>query len=455
MKSLPVLSCSIVFLTAGIFFSATGLQAGEYKTLLSKAENESSLERRLELWVKAAEAAEDESKKFDLYGKGFSLARKIDNTKYISVFAKLLNKSPLASPALKASAIFEYLSVQKKKHQPLPSKEWEDYLAMPGTDPKNDFTARRNLADAYHRDSQWYKEIALLKKLVKHPEADDFKKQDILFNLSQVYLAMNRMDDAVACLKDVLRIKSLSPNRRAKVHLMIASALVHGYGWHSVLSPERYKQMSDHCLQAMKAKDKYYYRQALISLVAGTYKIGNDEEVIRLSKKYLTRNKKVDLPTWLEVKTYETRALLREERYPEAIEILEQLYKSRSGPDVCISLGQTYYRNGDYTAALGMYSEAVDLLKGDDSDRLPRSKSWCQRLGGLVKIKPQLDALFLARAKRLNAEARAAGKAPVAEEREVDELRPFQKKGKKKEPTSLEEINKEEEHDLLGEGLDL
>lgn len=442
-------------LFTSLFFAGNILSGGEYEKRIADAEKEPSLEKRLELWLKASEATDSEKEKFQLYEKGFSLARKINHADFLASFAERLLKSPLATSALKASATFEYLSALKKTGNPVSVKQWESFLALPGIDKKNEFAAMGYLADVCHKENLWYKEIGILKKMLDHPCASDFKKQDILINLSQVYLDMNRTDEAAGCLKTMLKMKSLSPNRRSKANLLLGDAILHGYGWYSVPSPEQYRKMKEYYLQAMKVKSGVHYSAALTRLLKAAFQLRHDNEVISLSKKHLAHNKKLQLPAWLSIKTYETLVLMRQERFTEAIEILEQLYKYRySLADTCMSLGRAYYRTGDYNASLGMYDEAKSALRGVDDARPAQCEQWSRRLKTMIGLKKQLDSLYLARAKRLNAEAKAAGKTPAAGAEEIDRLRPFQKK-KKKEPMSLEEINREEEQDLLEEGLDL
>ncbi len=447
-----------ILLTILLTMSAGTLFAGQYEDLLKKAESTQSLDERMQLWQEAAKIAPNEQAKLELNQLGFDMAKRLKKAAFLQEFAKAIAASPIASDERKAAAVFENLMAQPRPsimNPGVPAEQWGAYLSMPGKTPEQEFTALNQLANCYHYQNHWYKEIEVLKKILEHPKCSEFNTQDTLINLSNVYLSMNRMNEAMDCLKTMLQMKTLAPTRRAQAHLLLGDILLKGHGWYYVPNAEQYKELKACYIKAMNVKKGRAENQAVMRLVAAAYKLKKYEEVINLSAMYLNR-KGIDQLTWTTVKNAEGLSLQALERHKEAIEVFEQLYKYQYKlPDTCMSLGLSYYRNGDYAMALGMYDEALVELGAADDARPAQCKYWIRRLKWFNGNKKMLDDVYAAHIKRLNEEARAAGKTGMKEIKKSSSLRPFDdgKPKKKKKPKSLEEINKEKETDLLEEGL--
>ncbi len=439
---------------------------GDYAQTLAKAEAASSLDQRMDLWIEAAAQTSDERKKLELYEKGFDLAKRIKDKKHLPVFAELLRKSPAASESRKASAFYEYLMAGKLPGRFDPSgiqpAEFEEFLAMPGITPKQEKDAMMRLTTVYHNTHLWYKEVEIFKKLLEHPETNSFERQDLYVNLSNLYLEMNRMNEALESLKAMLKMKTLAPTKRARAYVLMGDILLKGYGWYYRPNPEQYKELCGYYRQAMNTKKvpAGIYSDALIKLVEAAYNTKRYQETINLAEQYGSlNNKKLNQISWTKIMDMKGNSLQKLERYREAIVVFEQLYKYKYKlADTCMSLGANYYGNGDYSMALGMYDEAIVELGMADDARPAQCKYWVNRLKWFSNGKKILDDLYAARVKRLNEEAIAAGKGPVVKERQKDSLRPFDsgKPEVKKKPQTIEELMKgNEEEDLLEGGLDL
>lgn len=449
---------TILCLLSASFLAWGTANAGEYEDLLSQAENSKSLNQRMELWNKASEATPDEAKKLDLYEKGFDLAKKTNNPEMLTVFAQKLLNSPKVSPERKASATFGYLNAQPTPgygRTGLPPEDWEAYLQMPARDLKNDLPAMRALAAVYHSRNFWFKEIAILKKVLDLPNTSDYVKQDVYINLSNIYLEMNDMDNAMECLKTMLKMKTLTPQRRARTYMLLSRVLLKGYGFYYQPSDEQYKQINEYCILAMNQKKANAYNEALVLMVNAAHKLKKDKDVVALVNKYAS-GKKVGGGAWMEIKNKEASSRTRLEEYDEAFEIYEMLYKYKySLADTCMALGYTAFFKGDYAIALGMYDEAIVELGPADDARPAQCKHWVNRIKGMMGVQKRLKDLTLAHQKRLNEEAKAQGKGPVVEIKKENPMRPFGEKKKPKKPQTLQDIEKGQTKDLLEDGLDL
>ncbi len=450
MKKLLTL---ITILLAGV------LSAGEYEDLLKKAESTSYLSERLELWQKALPLAPSEAVRLNLNQEGLELALRLKKTDFVKVFALNITKSPLAAGQQKTAAMFEYLNSMPKytwNARGVPSPQWEEYLAMPDKKPEHELTALHQLTNAYHAEDEWFREIEVMKKILEHPRCAEYEKVNTLLNLSKLYQSMNRMDDALDCVKQTLKL-NMSKKRRAESYILLGDIMQKGFGYYYKPSEKQYKEMQGYYLKAIEANPKDYSiaSATIVKLVSAAYKYNRHKEVLELTARYINR-KGMDAINWKKIKDMQGNTYQRLEQHKEAIEVFEELYKFQHNlPDTCMSLGYNYYCNGNYTMALGMYDEAlVELGRADDA-RPAQCKRWIRTLkwftGGGQK---QLENLRTAYVKRLNAEAVATGKNKVAERNKPSSLRPFGEKPKvKKKPTTLEEINKVEERDILEEGL--
>mgnify|MGYP003317454677 CR=1 FL=1 len=446
---------------AAAFSVFTPLCAVDFETITNKADQLSTVQERLDYLLKAAEENKDPKLLLQIAERGFDLSKKLKMGTYLSKFAEMITNSTVVSPERKANAYYEYLMAQPRPSWNNPGisyKEWEKFLEMPGKDPKEEKEAMLRLADVYHAQNLWYKEIAMLRKALEHPKVDNYQKQDILINLSGVYLAMHDMDKSLDALREMLKL-SPTPQRQAKTYLLMGDTMLTGYGWYYVPNEKQYEELCGYYLKVMNNPKlaKTHYNEALTKLVHAAYERQKWKEVISLSNKYLTNNKKVNSATWMQIKDWEGNSHLRLEQYEEAVKIYEDLYKFKYNlADTCMSLGQSYYGNNNYTMALAMYDEAIVELGQADDARPAICKGWVNRLKWFNQGEKILADLYLKRAQRLNAEARAKGLPPVMEEKKADSLRPFEnKEKKKKKPETLEDLNKAEEEDILDGGLDL
>ena len=453
---------TLCFVSAALLGICPAASAGEYEDLLQKAESANSIQQRLGFLLEASKKTNDEKQKLALYEKGFSLAEKLNVKEYTSVFAELLKSSPVATAEQKASAMYTYLMTLPRGNKFKPGasfKLWEEYLAMPGKDPKDVKTVKFKLLDVYHNHNRWYKEIELAKELLNDPATSPYEKQDLYIRLSDTYLSMNRMKESLDCLEEMLKMPTLAPKRRARCYVRMGDTLLKGYGWYYRPDEAQYKKVAECYLNAMNVKNGGVYGEALVKLVGAANRVGKKDEVLALAKKYLTDNKRADRDSWMKIRLMEANTLQALERFEEALAIFEELYKFQYQlADTCMSLGYNYYRNENYSMALGMYDEALVELGMADDARPAQCKYWINRLKWFSGGKKILDELYYARAKRINAEAIAQGKEPPMKEVAKDPLRPWEsRKAKKKEkpPQTLEELNKPKEENLLDEGLDL
>lgn len=436
--------------------------ADEFTDTLQKAESATSMESRMDFWLKAAELTKDEKKKAELYSKGFDLAKKLKNPEYLSSFSTKLRESPAVSKEMKTQAFYESLMAEPRANWMFTGtsfREWEKLLAMPGLDPKQKKQVMLRMLDVYHAQNLWYKEVDMYKQLLAHPELNDFEKQDMLIAQANLLLEMNNMTGAMESIKTMLAMKTLAPSRRARAYLKMGDILLKGHGWYYRPSEEQYKEMRDYYMKAMTLRRGNRYTQALISLAQAAYDLKRYREVVDLASKYANLgNKQLNQQSWSKVKELQGNSHLKLEEYREAIEVFEQLYKYQySLADTCMALGASYYGNGDYSMALGMYDEALIELGMADDARPAQCKHWINRLKWFNGGKKVLDDLHAARAKRLNAEAAAAGKGPVVKIKKFDALRPFDdgKDTKKKKPQNVADLMKNESEDILEGGLDL
>jgi len=209
----------------------------------------------------------------------------------------------------------------------------------------------------------------------------------------------------------------------------------------------------------MKLKDKDSYCQALSMLVDAAKRVNKNKKVVELAEKYCTEdNKLLDMGTWASIKRNQARAYRDMNQLDDAVPIYEKLWKYKiDQANLCMELGHVYYLHGDYMEGVAMYDEALELLKNDDSARPGQCRAWIGKLRWFSTGKRTLDQLYLAHAKRVNAEAKAKGLPPVLEEIKIDDLRPFEdkaaKKAKEKKPQTLSELMKRDDSkDLLEEG---
>lgn len=453
--------------------------AGDYENYVKEAES-ATLEKRIELWLKAADSTTDQSKKLTMFRQAYELAKRINDPAAIMYSATQIQNSPGATKDEKLEARFTYLVTARASAKKainfegrftasrivmdgVGPQDYIDFLKTPGITPEQEKKITMLLASLLHSYELWYDEIELRKKLLERPDLTALEKQDQYLILSSVYLSMNNMEESVKSLRSLLAMKSLTPQRRIRTLIILGDTLRKGYGWYYYPNAEQYKELCDSYKAAMdlalKRRMGGYYNQALLKMIEGAHFLNKSEDVVKFCNRYINNSKHVDGGTWKKAKTLEGTHLIKLRRFPEAIDIFEQLYKYKHDlPNTCMSLGSSYYHNDDYAMALGMYDEAIVELGMDDSARPRQCKSWCNRLRGLLGKKKQLDAMFLARAKRLNAEAKAAGKAPVVKVNEPDSLNPFaNQKIPKKKPKTMDDLMKTQEDgpDLLGGGLDL
>lgn len=457
-----------ITIAAFCFLSAFGtnvLFADDYDSYLQQAEQATSLEQRMDFYLKAADSTKDEKKKLDMYERGFDLAKKVKMKKMISVFADRLRTSPVVSAERKASAYFEYLCSLDRPGMGNAGGStpdmWEDFLKMPGHSPEDEQKAMLLFANNCHWWNLWYREIELLKAALDHPNTTEIGKQDILINLSKVYLQMNRMQDAMDCITTMQKMKTLTPQRRAQSYILLGDIMKKGCGFYYRPNEEDYKKICDYYMKAVKVPKGKMGGEAFFKVVEAAYDTKRYNDVINFSQQYLNGdNKKIDGATWGKIQEKNGTAHQVLEHWDEAVEIFEALYKYKYNlADTCMSLGFSYYGHGDYQMALGMYDEAlVELGPACDDARPAICKGWCNKLKWFNTGKKQLDDIYAAHAKRLNKEAAAQGKGPVIKVQEADELRPFdngKKKAKEKKPQNLKDLMKEKEDDILDSGLDL
>ncbi|MBO5959607.1 MAG: hypothetical protein J6Q65_05750 [Lentisphaeria bacterium] len=468
------------FLLTATLISAVsaGLFAGEYEDYLKEAENV-SVEKRIDLWLKASEATKDEAKKLALYRQAYETAKKIDDSKGTLLLADLIYRSKNATPEEKLEDRFTFLCIARTSAKKVLNYEgrtsqlriamdgvsvqdYVDFMKESGLTPEQQKRIAIILAGVYHDYDLWYKEIELRKQILERQDLTAIEKQDQYLILSNLYLAMNNMEDSVKNLEKLLEMKSLTPQRRVRTLIILGDTLRKGYGWYYRPNAEQFKKMNESYKAAMELAAKRrlgtYYNQALFRMIEGAHSLNNSKEVVKLCQQYIQLgNKRVDGKTYKDAKILEGKHHLALRNYPEAIEIFEQLYKWKHDlANTCMSLGESYYQNDDFSMALGMYDEAIVELGMDDSARPRQCKNWGNILRGLLSAKPTLDAAYLARSKRLNAEAKAAGKGAVVKERASDSLNPFaNQKVKKKKPKTMDDLMKaqEEETNLLEGGL--
>lgn len=471
------------FLTVSLLSAVSfGAFAGQYEDYVKEAES-ATIEKRVELWLKAADSTTDSSKKLAMYRLAYEMVKKINDERGILLLSNLIENAEGATAAEKIEARFTFLVTARASARTsmnyegrytrvrtvmegVTVEDYKEFLKNPAitADQKKKITLL--LASILHEQDLWYEEIALRQKIVETSKdlgLTSTEVQDQYLILSNIYLAMNNMEASVQCLRKLLALKSLTPQRRIRTLIILGDTLRKGYGWYYYPNAQQYKELCDSYKEAMELAKKRrlngYYNQALMKMIEGAHFLNKSEEVVKMCQRYIDNSRLVDGGTWKNAKSIEGRHLLNLYRYPEAIEIFEQLYKYKHDlANTCMYLGASYYGNDDFAMALGMYDEAIVELGMDDSARPRQCKNWCNTLRGLLGSKARLDAAYLARAKRLNEEAKAAGKGPVVEVQAPDSLRPFAKqKVKKPDPKSMDDLMKtqEEEVDLLDGGLDL
>ena len=469
------------FLLTMTLLSALSISAvaGEYEDYIKEAES-ASLEKRIELWLKAADSTTDNTKKLTMYRQAYELAKRINDEKNILYLADTIYKFPGVPDAEKLEARYRFLVVARNSARRtlnyevrysrlrivmdgVTPQDYKDFLKTPGITAEQEKRISLMLASILHDYDLWYEEIEARKNLLERKDLTAIERQDQYLILSNVYLAMNNMEDSVKSLRSLLAIKSLTPDRRIRTLIILGDTFRKGYGWYYYPNAEQYKEMSDSYKAAMdlaaKRRRGNYYNQALLKMIEGAHFLEKSADVVKFCTRYINNNKLVDGGTWKKAKTLEGTHLLKLNRYPEAIAIFEDLYKYKHDlPNTCMSLGQSYYLNDDFAMALGMYDEAIVELGMDDSARPRQCKNWCNTLRGLLGKKARLDAAYVARAKRLNEEAKAAGKDPVVKVNAPDSLNPFaNQKVPKKKPKTMDDLMKatDDGPDLLGGGLDL
>ncbi len=469
------------FLLTMTLLSALSLSAlaGDYENYIKEAES-ASLEKRMELWLKAADSTTDNTKKLTMFRQAYELAKRINDERGILYLADTLYKFPGVPAEEKLEARYRFLvtsrSSAKKnisyegRYVALQSvvngvspQDYISFLKVPGITAEQEKKISLLLASILHDYDFWYQEIAMRRKLLERKDLTSTERQDQYLILSNIYLSMNNMEESVKSLRSLLAIKSLTPDRRIRTLIILGDTLRKGYGWYYYPNAEQYKEMSESYKSAMNLAAKRrrggYYNQALLKMIEGAHFLEKSEEVVKLCARYINNNKLVDGITWKKAKTLEGTHLLKLNRCPEAIVVFEELYKYKHDlSNTCMSLGQSYYLNDDFAMALGMYDEAIVELGMDDSARPAQCKRWCQTLRGLLGKKDRLTAVYLARAKRLNEEAKAAGKESTVKVNAPDSLNPFaNQKVPKKKPKTMDDLMNaaEESPDLLGGGLDL
>ncbi|MBR4075599.1 MAG: hypothetical protein IKK25_01900, partial [Lentisphaeria bacterium] len=102
------------FLLTMTLLSALSISAvaGEYEDYIKEAEG-ASLEKRIELWLKAADSTTDNTKKLTMYRQAYELAKRINDEKSILYLADTIYKFPGVPDAEKLEARYRFLVVAR------------------------------------------------------------------------------------------------------------------------------------------------------------------------------------------------------------------------------------------------------------------------------------------------------------------------------------------------------
>jgi len=489
----------ILAVAAGVFFAGISLSGATFQELVQKGENTNRMNERLQCWHDAVEIGGGDKEVYALCEKGLALAKRTGALLEEVYFTDKMLKSPILPKEKKNALMYDYLvakgksedaakqAIAKKATEELkkaskseddmlqlpapfvpPSKDrdlvqlWKDYLKLPGLTKEEELKGMHQLADALYKYDRWYELCDFYETMLKHPAIKDIEKQDLLLAYAKLTLSMQNMEKSLECLQRLLAMPTLTPRRRGEVYILIADTMSNGYGFYYRADEEKYKEFCSYYMKAIKMPKSPVYGEALKKLVFAVSRKGDHKKVIELVDEYCNDDNKsrINLGIWGEIKTKQGNSYMALERFDEAVEVFEALYKYKHAlADTCMSLGEAYYAHDDYTMALAMFDEAlVELGPACDDARPNICKGWMNRLKWFNGGKAQLDKLYLAHAQRVNAEAKAKGLGPVLEEKHVDALRPFDdgsKKAKEKKPQTLKDLDKKKDENLLDEGLNL
>ena len=197
------------FLLTMTLLSALSISAvaGEYENYIKEAEG-ASLEKRIELWLKAADSTADNTKKLTMYRQAYELAKRINDEKSILYMANTLYKFPGLPDAEKQEARYQFLVVARNSARKtlnyegrnsrlrivmdsVTPQDYKDFLKTPGITPEREKRISIMLASILHDYNLWYQEIELRKKLLERTDLTSTEQQDQYLILSSVYLSMN------------------------------------------------------------------------------------------------------------------------------------------------------------------------------------------------------------------------------------------------------------------------
>ena len=454
------------------------LAADSYDSVFAAATEAKTVQEKLELYAKAAELGSDDAQKIKALKAGFDLSVQSSDKPNIALFGNLLAECKNLKDSERAEIKYKAIeAVWTWKPGLVPAwragdlngpspKLWEDFLSMPGITPEQEISALLNVCNAYRNINMIDKAIAAYEKVINHPSSGIDQKSDAMIALSECLVLIFQEKKAIEYLNRLLAMKEIPGFKKARIYMLLGDTIINGSGYYFEASEKDYIDAYDAYKKAAELKNApKEIQESAVKKIADSYfdrkmyKEANDayEEII---------NSKKNPPSggqWNSCMQKLGQAKIQLKDYEGAISCFDKTRAANSRSalgDVYRSLGQAYYKNKDYVLALGAYSEALNILEKQErveDDRPKWCKSWINKIKWFTANAPQLDAAMKKRAQKLEAEAKAHGKAPVKSK--VSEFKsasdgaknPEAKKTNKK--VNIDKLDIDTSSDLLENGL--
>lgn len=451
--------CSL-FAVSTLAFSAS------YDELMEQAAAKVTVDDRFPIWDQAIEATADDTKKLATLRMAFEMARKTSKNDLISKYGYAVSENAKAPQKERTEA--RYYAVKSgtpwRIHNGMlfssgiPPAEWEYYLTMPEKNPEQETDALLQLGRIYYATFEGKKAVDRFERAIVSPGADDLNRASALTMLATLMNQLGRQKESMAYLDKLMALKLPGP-KKAEAYILYGDSILKGCGYYFEPTEEDYKNAYKFYEEAMNirnAGENYYQANYRIIDSLLDRKMFR-EAAARCDKALADKKNKPNKFQWDSFTTRLGHAKMGLKDYPGAIAAYDMVVKINAATNHGDSqrwLGHAYYKNGDYALSIGMYAAALEALEGAEDDRPDWCKGWIKTLQWYTKNASQLDDAMRKRREKLLAQSKELGSRTGSEKSANDGVDPMARKPKKpKTITKVEDIGKNEEEDLLSDGI--
>ncbi len=423
MKRTFQLNGKCVFCVLCILSTFIMLQGADFQGLMKKAADTQTLADRYKIWDEALSAAKNDSERFQVASTAFAAAFGTKDKDNVGKYGFLIAGNPTAPAEERANAMFHALKMSNewKNHTlyldlKIPPSFWEAYLKMPEKKPEQEVAAFQELAEAYKRDQEYVKAIMQLRRVLDHPAANVYDKINVSMKLSDMLLETGKQKEALDCLEKAIALPGVPPGRKVDLMIKKSDVILAGNNYYATPSQadldaacKVYQDIID-----MKGVPRDKRDDATIKLANFHLDRKNYEKAFQVASKLLKAKRNPPSQwAWNQLSIIVGHAQTGMKNYEGAIETFDKLRDlNYMIGDTCRFLGFAYYKNKDYTLALGSYDMALEALKRAEDDRPLWCKSWISKIKWFTNERnaKSLNEIMAKRAAKLEAAAKASGK---------------------------------------------